>query len=350
MYEALLYEKLSGSRVRCHVCQWECVIQPGKLGVCRMRRNDDGILHILNYALVSSAAVDPIEKKPLFHFYPGTQVFSLGGWGCNFRCKHCQNWEISWCEPEESGRGSQYITPQEAILLTQRYGCRGISWTYNEPIIWLEYTLDSAKLAQAQNLYTVYVTNGYITAEALDTIGPYLDAWRVDFKGFSDALYRDLAKVPRWRGILEMAKRAKEKWDIHVEVVTNVIPTMNDDEEQLTGIATWIRDNLGELTPWHVTRFYPHHYLRHLPPTPISTLEKAAALGRQAGLRFVYLGNVPGHEGENTRCYSCDQLVIHRLGYHTQLSGLKDAHCASCNADLNIRTAPQGQLATRHPL
>jgi pyruvate formate lyase activating enzyme len=182
------------------------------------------------------------------------------------------------------------------------------------------------------------VTNGYATPEALDTIGPYLDAWRVDIKGFSDSFYRDLAKAPHWREILEVAKRAKDKWNMHIEVVTNIIPTMNDDDEQLEGIANWIRDELGELTPWHVTRFYPHHHLTHLPPTPVSTLEHAYDIGRKAGLKFVYVGNVAGHNSESTVCYSCGKLVVQRFGYQTEVVGLEDSKCKFCGAELNFRT------------
>ncbi len=338
MQEALLYERLSNSAVRCHVCQWRCRIGPGRLGLCKMRRNDDGVLYTLNYAEVSSAAVDPIEKKPLFHFHPGTMVFSLGGWGCNFHCKHCQNWQISWSEVCEPEYGSRKLSAEDSIKLTKEYRCGGIAWTYNEPAMWFEYTLDGARLAKAEDLYTVYVTNGFLTEEALDTIGPYLDAWRVDIKGFSDEFYLKLAKVSRWRGILDVAKRAQQKWNMHVEVVTNVIPTMNDDDAQLEGIAHWIRDNLGELTPWHVTRFYPHHQMQQLPATPVATLERAYNIGKKAGLHFIYVGNLPGHAAESTICYSCGQMAVHRVGYQTEVSGLKDSRCSSCGADLNIRT------------
>jgi len=274
MREALLYEKLSGARVKCNVCQWRCVVGPGKYGVCRMRQNVDGVLYSLNYGLASSVAVDPIEKKPLFHFYPGSSVFSLGSWGCNFHCDGCQNWQIA-CTDVSSLDGSRSISPQQSVDAAKRSSCSGISWTYNEPAIWFEYTLDSAKLAKKNGLYTVYVTNGYITEEALDAIGPYLDGYRVDIKGFSDKLYKDLARISKWRGILEVAERAKCKWDMHVEVVTNVIPSMNDDDEQLRGIANWIKEKLGELTPWHITRFYPQHQMEHIPPTPLSSLEHA---------------------------------------------------------------------------
>ncbi len=341
MDEALLYEKLSISRVRCNVCQWHCVIGPGKYGVCRVRRNDDGILQVLNYAMVSSAAVDPIEKKPLFHLFPGSLCFSLGSWGCNFHCKHCQNWQISCVEqPAAKANGSRKVLPKEAIRLSQESGATGIAWTYNEPSIWFEYTLDSAKLAKENSLYTVYVTNGYLTPEALDTIGPYLDCWRVDIKGFSDSLYKELARIPQWRGILDVAKRAQAKWNMHVEVVTNIVPTMNDDEEQLNGIARWMHDELGELTPWHVTRFYPQHHLMHLPPTPIATLEKAYDIGKRAGLQFVYLGNVPGHGSETTVCYSCNNVIVRRIGYNTEVLGINGSKCKFCGAELNMKTKP----------
>lgn len=340
MHEALLYEKLPGAIVRCHTCQWYCTIRPDKAGVCRMYQNQGGILYNLNYALVSSVAVDPIEKKPLFHFYPGTSVFSLGGWGCNFHCEDCQNWEISMVK--EVLKNSREMPPEMAVELARRNRCAGIAWTYNEPSVWFEYTLDSARLAKRNNLYTVYVTNGYLSTEALDSIGPYLDAWRVDVKGFTDEFYRDLAKVKNWRGILEVAERAKHKWKMHVEVVTNIIPTMNDDDEQLQGIASWIHDRLGEMTPWHVTRFHPEYNISHLPATPLATLERAYNIGRQAGLKFVYLGNVPGNGSETTTCYSCGKPVVERFGYQTRVTGLAGSCCQFCGAELNFRMDAKG--------
>lgn len=345
MHEALLYEKLPNSRVRCGTCQWRCRINPEKFGVCGMYQNKDGALYNLNYARVSSVAADPIEKKPLFHFHPGTLAFSLGTLGCNFHCKHCQNWHISTADSSALLHDCRDISPQESIDLAKQHHCQGIAWTYNEPAIWLEYTLDSAKLARDNDLYTVYVTNGYSTPEALDTIGPYLDAWRVDIKGFSDAFYRDLAKVPRWREILEVTRRAKNKWNMHVEVVTNIIPTMNDDDQQLEGIARWIRDELGELTPWHVTRFHPQYKMTHLPATPIATIERAFNIGKKAGLKFVYAGNVPGHQSESTICYSCGKLNVQRYGYQTEVAGLEDSSCKFCGAELNFRPAGPKEVA-----
>lgn len=336
-HEAILYDTLPGFRVHCNVCQWRCMINPGKMGVCRVRRNDAGVLYSLNYAHISAAAVDPIEKKPLFHFYPGTQVFSLGGWGCNFHCAHCQNWEIACVEsPAAADRQDRMLNPEDAVKAALSSSCKGIAWTYNEPGIWFEYTLDCARLARESGLYTVYVTNGFLTDEALDAIGPYLDAWRVDIKGFSDDLYRRLSRVKGWRGILEVTKRARKKWNMHVEVVTNIIPGMNDDGAQLGALASWIYNQLGELTPWHVTRFYPHHNLMNLPATPVETLERAWETGKKAGLRFVYPGNVPGHEKENTECYSCGRVVISRMGYNTRVIGINGSRCAFCGAELNV--------------
>jgi len=345
--EALLYERLTGSRVRCHVCQWRCVINPGKAGVCRMRQNRDGVLYTLNYGEASSVAVDPIEKKPLFHFYPGTSVFSVGGWGCNFHCLHCQNWEIACADMPP---GSRYLSPEEMARLAAHYQCGGVAWTYNEPAVWFEYTLDGAKLAREQGLYTVYVTNGFLTPEALDTIGPWLDAWRVDVKGFSSELYARLAHVHEWRGILDVAVRARRRWDMHVEVVTNIIPGWNDDDDQLHGIARWIASELGELTPWHVTRFFPMHQIQGVAPTPLRTIEHAIDIGRGAGLKFVYGGNVRGTE-EDTVCYSCGATAVRRRGYDAEVAAVNGSACARCGAPLNIRAlASQGHGGEGRPM
>ena len=338
MPKAKLYEKLADSRIRCDICQWHCIISPEKLGVCKARKNKDGTLELLNYARVSSIANDPIEKKPLFHFFPGSTVLSLGTLGCNFHCIHCQNWQISCVDDPNSTDHLQTINPEKTIELAQKYHSHGIAWTYNEPSIWFEYTLDSAILAKQNKLYTVYVTNGYLSPEALDMIGPYLDAWRLDIKGFSDVFYQKLAKIKNWRGILEVAKRARDKWKMHVEIVTNIIPTCNDDEVQLENLAQWIKQDLGELTPWHVTRFYPQYKLTDIPATPVETLEKAYEIGKKAGLKFVYLGNVAGHEKENTICYQCGKTVIKRMGYNIQITGVTGSKCHFCGAELNIRT------------
>jgi pyruvate formate lyase activating enzyme len=336
MHKALLSEKLPDSGVRCNICQWRCNIAPERTGVCRMYKNIDGVLYNMNYALASSVAIDPIEKKPLYHFYPGSQVYSLGSWGCNFHCPGCQNWQISCADIAPIGQGTQEIPPEKAIRLAEHAGCQGIAWTYNEPTMWFEYSLDSAKLAKPKKLYTVYVTNGYMSPEALDLLGPYLGAWRVDVKGFKDDFYRNLAKITHWEGILAVAERAKQKWNMHLEVITNIIPGQNDDDDQLKGIARWIKEKLGELTPWHVTRFYPQYQESDVEATPIATLDKAAEIGKQAGLKFIYLGNVPGHGGENTFCYHCGRLAVERSGYNTRVIGLNGSKCNYCGSDLNF--------------
>jgi pyruvate formate lyase activating enzyme len=337
MFEAVLYEKLTGTRVGCHTCQWRCRINPDKFGACGMYQNRDGKLYSLNYGRVSSLAADPVEKKPLFHFHPGSLCFSLGTLGCNFHCKHCQNWEISTADSRLLPHGCRELPPGESVKMAMKYRCQGMAWTYNEPAIWFEHTLESARLARENGLYTVYVTNGFATPEAVDTIGPFLDAWRVDIKGFSDEFYKSLAGVPHWKEILAVTKRAREKWHMHVEVVTNIIPTMNDDDTQLRGIAGWIKSELGELTPWHVTRFYPQHQLTDIPATPVNTIERACKIGQEAGLKFIYAGNIPGHESESTRCYSCGKTVVKRIGYQAEIVGLAGSKCRFCGAELNFR-------------
>lgn len=337
MKEAALYKQLEEQKVQCFVCPRECLIPLGKRGWCKTRVNEGGKLKTMIYGLCSSVATDPIEKKPLFHFYPGSLVLSFGTLGCNLRCKHCQNWQIAHEEPALNGSSLSVVSPEKAVEMALASSCRGIAWTYNEPTIWFEYTLDTAKLCKKHGLYTVYVTNGYISLEALDVIGPYLDSFRVDIKGFTPGLYRRLAGVADFKPILRAAERAKVKWKMHLEVVTNVIPTWNDDENQLREIARWIKNSLGEDTPWHVSRFYPYLELSHLPPTPTSTLEKARQIGFDEGLNFVYLGNVPGHEGENTHCPNCKRLVIERAGYTLGCFEVVAGKCKYCQRDLNLR-------------
>lgn len=336
MKEAILYEKLEDGKVKCNVCTRRCIILDGKRGHCGTRLNQEGTLYTLIYAKCCSVSADPIEKKPVFHYEPGSLVLSFGTLGCNLRCRHCQNWQIAHVEPDLEGNGLNEISPDEAIRLAKTYDCQGIAWTYNEPSIWLEYALETAKLCKENDLYTVYVTNGFTSFESLDMIGPYLDVYRVDLKGFTNDFYRKLCRINDFSPVLQSAERALRKWNMHVEVVTNIIPTLNDDEDQLKGIADWIKKELGENTPWHVTRFVPYLNFSHLPATPIETLEKARKIGLSAGLHFVYIGNVPGHPGENTYCYNCKRLVISRSGYSISEYEVNSGKCAFCGASLNI--------------
>lgn len=337
MHEGLLYEKTASGKVRCHVCPRLCVIAEGRLGYCKARQNIGGKCYSLIYGKVCSVMADPVEKKPLFHFHPGSQVLSLGTLGCNMRCVHCQNWQIAHADVLEEGSQLSDLPVEKLPRIAAKYNCQGVAWTYNEPTIWLEYTLDGAQLCHEHGLYTVYVTNGYITAEALDLIAPHLDAYRVDIKGFRPETYRFIAKVKDVKPIFASAVAAYHRYGCHVEIVTNVIPTVNDDEDTLRQIARWIVAELGPRTPWHVTRFYPYLELSHLPPTPIATLERAMAIGHEEGLQFVYIGNVPGHRGENTVCPGCGRLVIRRDGYSIGNIDVREGYCSFCGEDLHIR-------------
>jgi len=337
LHEAILYDALDDDIVGCRVCPRLCRIKPNQRGTCRARENRGGTLYSLIYDRVCSVAADPIEKKPLFHFFPGSTVLSLGTLGCNFTCGHCQNWQIAHADAA-AGRGDLRSLPVAKLpVLADHNGCAGIAWTYNEPTIWLEYVLDGARLAHEQGLYTVMVTNGYITEEALDTVAPHIDAYRVDLKGFDDALYKRLCRITDFSPVLAAAERAQKVHGCHVEVVTNVIPTMNDDEDTLRAIAAWIAGSLGSKTPWHVTRFVPYLELSHLPMTAVRTLERAVDVGHEAGLEFVYVGNVAGHAGENTICPRCHRLVARRTGYAIEDLEMRDGRCAMCDEDLNVR-------------
>lgn len=331
MRETILCEKLPGRKVRCNVCAVRCVIAEGQEGICRTRINRAGVLYTLIYNRVSAIHADPIEKKPLYHFYPGSRILSLGTLGCNFRCPGCQNWEISHAGSGTLEMGTVELTADQTLDLIKENHCSGVCWTYNDPSIWLEYTLEGARLAKQHGYYAVYITNGFTTPEALDIIGPYLDAFRVDLKGFEAATYKKIAGLGRVEKILEAAARAKGKWGMHVECVTNVTPGINDSPQELQKIAMAIKTELGVDTPWHLTRFYPYLDLAHLNPTPLSTLERAVEIGREAGLWYVYIGNVPNHLWENTYCHVCQALLIKREGYLILENSLLNGRCPACH-------------------
>lgn len=297
--------------------------------------NRSGSLYTLIYSKVASACVDPIEKKPLYHFYPGTYILSMGTLGCNFRCPGCQNWEISHNSPDELGRNMEDFPPETVVQTALKQKCLSVCWTYNDPTIWIEYTLDCMKAMKPHGLKACYITNGYATDEHLEAIAPYLDAWRVDLKGFSRESYKSVTGLAKFEPTLDMTIKAKHKYGKWVECVTNVTPTINDSEQILRGIARWIRHELGELTPWHVTRFYPYLDLSHIPPTPIATIERAYAIGREEGLKYVYVGNLPGHPCEDTYCHNCGKGVIRRRGFAIAQSVLQDnGACPHCGTHI----------------
>jgi pyruvate formate lyase activating enzyme len=327
----IMWEKEKDNYVRCGICYNRCLISPGAISRCVSRKNVNGEMELNTFGVVSSLAADPIEKKPLYHFHPGTRAFSVGGWGCNFVCLHCQNWQISQIKKDQGAKG-YCVSPEQLVDLIGKHNCQGLSWTYNEPSIWLEYTIESGKLAKERGYYTAYVTNGYITPQALDMIAPYLDAFRVDLKSFSDEFYSNICGVRNWYGIYETTKHAKEL-GLHIECITNIIPTQNDSEENLRKIAHWIANNLGPDTPWHVTRFFPYNKLEHLPMTPIETINKAVEIGHQEGLNFVYRGNT----GEETLtvCPDCKSVAVRRDA-NVQANITDTGSCLNCGRNLNI--------------
>ncbi len=344
LHEAIL-QSLEGDRVRCSLCLHRCLIKEGGLGVCGVRGVVDGTLRALTYGRVSSIAIDPIEKKPVFHYAPGTQVLSLGSVGCTMRCGHCQNWQISRPKADDGQIDLENVPPEAVTELARRYNTPGVAFTYNEPVIWVEYILDCGRLLQAEERFVIMVTNGYVTFEGLDAYAEVVDVWRVDIKGYYDETVRRLCKVRGAAGIRDAAVRAKRVHGMHVECVTNVVPTVNDSDEELHAIAHWMATELGPDTPWHVTRFVPYLEFADLPPTPIETLMRARDIGSEEGLNFIYLGNVDVPGGEDTVCPQCNVKAINRRGFSAKVENLDGGKCASCGAPLNIYFPGEGKQA-----
>lgn len=332
MKEAMLYEKIGDKKVQCNLCAHRCKINEGKKGICLVRENRDGTLYTLVYGRTISQHVDPIEKKPLFNFYPGTTAYSIATVGCNFKCQFCQNWEISQMVRDEHLIMGNEASPESIVENAKKYGSKSIAYTYTEPTIFFEYAYDTAKLAHEVDIKNVFVTNGYMTEEAIKKIEPYLDAANVDLKSFSDDFYRKLCGA-KLQPVLDALKLMK-KLGIWVEVTTLIIPTLNDSSEELREIAKFIVNELGEGTPWHISRFYPAYNLTDKPPTPIETIHKAREIGLNEGLKYVYEGNVPGSTGENTYCPNCKNLIIERLGYQIINKATKDGKCPYCESKI----------------
>jgi len=332
MKEAMFYEKLDGSTVKCHLCPHHCKINESKRGICGVRENRAGVLYSLVYRKAVVRSIDPIEKKPLFHFYPGSTSYSVATVGCNFRCKNCQNFDISQMPKDEKRIVGEDAAPQEIVATAKHYNCRSISYTYVEPTIFFEYAYDIAKLAHEEGIYNVFVSNGYITEEAIRTLAPYLDAINIDLKGLSEELYHENCGG-HLQPVMDAIKLYKSL-GVWVEVTTLVIPTLNDSEEEFRGIAEFIK-SVGVDIPWHISQFYPTYKLTDLPPTPVATLHEARDIGFEIGLRYVYEGNVPGEGGESTYCYNCGALLISRYGFQILENKLSGSKCPQCGAKID---------------
>jgi pyruvate formate lyase activating enzyme len=332
--EAYLYEKLEDQTVKCHLCNHRCVIKEGHRGKCNVRENQTGILKTLVYGKLIARHIDPIEKKPLFHFLPGTRSYSIATVGCNFRCRFCQNADIAQMPTDHKGTimGDTY-TPQEVVAAAQNAGCSSISYTYTEPTVFFEFAYETAKLAHQHGIRNVFVTNGYMTAEAVEMIHPYLDAANVDLKAFSDRYYKELCGAKRKH--VQATLKLMTKLGIFVEVTTLIVPGLNDDPAELNDLAAFLAKQLGPQIPWHISRFHPTYKLTDRPSTPVKTLIMAREIGLAAGLRYVYTGNVPGDAGENTFCYRCGKIVIERWGFQVGKMRIKNGRCTYCDTPID---------------
>ncbi|MCX8032374.1 MAG: AmmeMemoRadiSam system radical SAM enzyme [Thermoleophilia bacterium] len=334
--EALFWERLGPARFRCTLCPHRCIIEEGDVGLCKVRGVEHGRVVSLTYARPAIIVSDEIEKKPLFHFHPGTRVLSLGSHGCNVLCAGCQNWQLSHASPHTEGDRLPLLLPDDAVAMARKHKLGGVAFTYNEPVVWLEYVHHVFTAFKKAGLYTAFITAGYVSEAALDYIASVTDAFNFDLKAATAEEWSRFTKVKDHSSVLAAAIRAKTVHQRHVEVVTNVIPGINDMDASLRAIALWVKEHLGPDTPWHVTRFLPDFELSYLSPTPVRTLERAAALGKAVGLRFVYVGNVPGHPGRDTVCPSCGRTAIHRTEAKVRLTCVRDGRCAACGEDLAL--------------
>lgn len=330
---AVLWEAGGEKKVRCFLCNWRCLIAEGKLGRCAVRKNIDGVLYSLSYHKVCSANVDPIEKKPLFHFQPGSRSFSVATPGCNFQCEFCQNWQISQEAIEEGKLEGQPISPQQIVEAAIRGGCKSIAYTYTEPTIFMELCAESGKLAKEKGLANVFVSNGYMTREAVDFAKDWLDGINIDLKSFNEEYYKNICKA-KLKPVLDTINYIAKETDIWMEITTLLVPGGNDSQEELKQIAEFIVEKAGADVPWHISRFYPQYKMDDKGATPIKTLECAERIGKEAGLHFVYLGNVPGSKSESTFCYDCSAMLIERTGYRIGANNIENGCCPNCGVKI----------------
>lgn len=336
MKEALLYEKLKEKRVSCHLCSHRCTISLDRTGICGVRKNKAGRLFSLVYGKAIAANVDPIEKKPLFHFLPSSLSFSIAAAGCNFSCRFCQNADISQISKSKDERILERVSfslpPEEVVSKALETNCRSVAYTYTEPTVFFEYACDTARLAKKKGLKNIFVTNGYQTPEAIKLMAGLIDAANVDLKSFSDSYYRRICGA-RLQPVLNSIKLMHQA-NIWLEITTLIVPTLNDSDAELEKIAKFIA-KISRNTPWHLSRFYGAYKMSAHPPTPIETLYRAAEIGKKAGLNYVYVGNVPGNKYENTHCPKCQATVIERVGYNIR-NNLKGKSCLKCGKVLSF--------------
>ncbi len=330
MREAILWDTLKDNNVKCRLCNHFCVIKDGATGICSVRVNRSGRLFTIVYGNLVAESVDPIEKKPFFHFLPGSLSYSIATAGCNFSCLFCQNYHISQLLREGGFLDKEETTPEEVVNSALSSGCQSVSYTYTEPTIFFEFALDTAKKSKENGLKNNFVTNGYMSREALKLISPYLDAANIDLKG-DDEFYRKLCKA-RQKPVIENISRMK-KLGIWVEITTLLVPEYNDSEKQIKEIARIIRD-IDPGIPWHISRFFPAYKMGGHYPTPLEKIIMAREIGLAEGLKYVYVGNVPGSNGENTYCPSCGRVLIKRYGYTIMENYVKDGRCAFCGAEI----------------
>ncbi len=332
MKQAMFQEKASEGAVKCGLCSHRCLIPISKRGICAVRENRDGVLYSLVYDKVIAHNIDPIEKKPLFHFLPGSSSFSIATPGCNFRCKHCQNADISQLPHDRGGLIlGEEMEPARIVAAALKNRCASISYTYTEPTIYIELAYDTARLAAEAGIRNVFVTNGYITPEALKTVGSSIHAANIDLKGFTDDFYRNICGA-RLQPVLDSIQLYKEL-GIWIEITTLVIPGLNDSDQELRNIAAFIK-SVGADIPWHVSRFHPTYKLIDQPRTPIETLSRARQIGMAEGLRYVYEGNVPG-EGEDTFCWNCKETLIERIGFSVESYEIRNGTCNYCGVNID---------------
>lgn len=324
--EALFYQKLDNKTVQCQLCPRRCTIPNGARGFCQVRENREGTLYTLVYAKPVAIHIDPIEKKPLFHFLPSTTAFSIATAGCNLRCKFCQNWQISQAKPEELEY--TYLEPQDLVKKARESGAPTIAYTYTEPTIFYEYMLQIAKLAREQGIKNIMHSAGYINEAPLRQLAKFIDAANIDLKGFTNDYYAKMSEATLGP-VLRSLKILKEE-GVHLEITNLVLPGYNDDPETIKKMCLWIKENLGPDTPLHFSRFFPMYKLTNLAPTPVETLEKARKIALDCGLKYVYIGNLVGNLAENTYCPKCKSLLIERRGYFILQNNIEDGKCKFC--------------------